>query len=439
MSSRVSGMPPKRAISLVSSIAVTGFLAGCSSMGGFGGYGLPSIGGGLPAAGSMPLVTGSTAGQAAGNLNQAMPSSLPAPTPSKSVVPVRTMASGPYLPPANIGGAWGAATPAGAPTQPAGTVTSQPLPPLTSPGSNTAMSAQPSSQPAVKPVFVANTGNASSPSAAGSSPQLNVVPENAYVHRIQPGESLYSIARQYKVSTAELVGANKLVSADKIYVGQPLVIPGRAAAPLPTTTATTAATKTVASAAAAGAENAVSPAARPDRVQTASAQATRVEVPRASAPVAPSQPVQAETPAPQAAPVKTANLNTADVKTTKPAASGFIWPATGSVITDFASSKSGINIAAKEGASVRAVDAGTVIYVGDAVEGFGNLVLIKHDNGYVSAYAHLKSATVKKGDTVGRGQTIGAVGMTGSVSRPQLHFELRQGATPVDPVPMLAG
>ena len=87
---------------------------------------------------------------------------------------------------------------------------------------------------------------------------------------------------------------------------------------------------------------------------------------------------------------------------------------------------------------MRAAENGTVIYVGSGVEGYGNLVLIRHANGYVSAYAHLKDIGVAKGANVSRGDNIGSVGMTGSVSRPQLHFELRMGATPVDPMPLLA-
>ncbi|MDB5562483.1 MAG: peptidoglycan DD-metalloendopeptidase family protein [Hyphomicrobiales bacterium] len=118
----------------------------------------------------------------------------------------------------------------------------------------------------------------------------------------------------------------------------------------------------------------------------------------------------------------------------------FRWPVSGKIITDFAASKAtGINIAAPDGSPVRAAENGTVIYVGSGVEGYGNLVLIRHANGYVSAYAHLKSMSVAKGDVVNRGDSIGAAGMTGSVSSPQLHFELRKGATPVDPVPLLAG
>ena len=115
----------------------------------------------------------------------------------------------------------------------------------------------------------------------------------------------------------------------------------------------------------------------------------------------------------------------------------FRWPVKGKVVTDFAGTKgTGINIDAPEGSAVRAAENGTVIYVGSGVEGYGNLILIRHANGYVSAYAHLKSMSVAKGDVVSRGDTIGAAGMTGSVSRPQLHFELPKGATPVDPVPL---
>jgi murein DD-endopeptidase MepM/ murein hydrolase activator NlpD len=117
----------------------------------------------------------------------------------------------------------------------------------------------------------------------------------------------------------------------------------------------------------------------------------------------------------------------------------FRWPVSGRVITDFAASRgTGINIEVPEGTPVLAAENGTVIYTGSGVEGYGNLVLVRHPNGYVSAYAHLQSIGVQRGAVVNRGDSIGAAGMTGSVSRPQLHFELRRGATPVDPMPLLA-
>ena len=92
-----------------------------------------------------------------------------------------------------------------------------------------------------------------------------------------------------------------------------------------------------------------------------------------------------------------------------------------------------------EGTEVQASLAGTVIYAGSGLERFGNLVLIRHDDGWVSAYAHNGEVSVKRGEKVKRGQTIAKSGQSGNVSSPQLHFELRKGSTPVDPVPHLAG
>jgi murein DD-endopeptidase MepM/ murein hydrolase activator NlpD len=150
-------------------------------------------------------------------------------------------------------------------------------------------------------------------------------------------------------------------------------------------------------------------------------------------------------PAPAKPVVQTANVAQPAPKMPlqEPAMSGadkFRWPVSGKVIVNFASSKgTGINIAAPEGTPVKAAENGTVIYVGNGVEGYGNLILIRHANGYVSAYADLKDASVQKGAVVGRGDTIGSTGSTGAVTSPQLHFELRKGATPVDPMPLLAG
>lgn len=116
----------------------------------------------------------------------------------------------------------------------------------------------------------------------------------------------------------------------------------------------------------------------------------------------------------------------------------FPWPVHGRILASYGSAKGGphnegINIAAPLGTPVRSIDAGTVAYVGNEIKGYGNLVLIKHANGWISAYAHLDGITVKKGDTVSAGQVIAKVGDTGGVGAPQLHFELRRGTKPVDP------
>ena len=122
----------------------------------------------------------------------------------------------------------------------------------------------------------------------------------------------------------------------------------------------------------------------------------------------------------------------------------FVWPVQGKVIGAFGSSKDGmkndgINIAAPSGAPVVASADGTVAYAGNELRGFGNMVLIRHDGGYVTAYAHNASLLVKKGDKVKRGQTIARVGQTGAVFGPQLHFEIRKGTQPVDPMTFLGG
>lgn len=127
-----------------------------------------------------------------------------------------------------------------------------------------------------------------------------------------------------------------------------------------------------------------------------------------------------------------------------PASSGgsgdFRWPARGRVISAYGGGggNEGINIAVPEGTSVKAAGDGVVAYAGSEVKGYGNLVLIRHDNGYVSAYANNGQIDVKRGQRVTRGQAIAKSGQTGNVTSPQLHFEIRKGSTPVDPMKYLA-
>jgi murein DD-endopeptidase MepM/ murein hydrolase activator NlpD len=121
----------------------------------------------------------------------------------------------------------------------------------------------------------------------------------------------------------------------------------------------------------------------------------------------------------------------------------FPWPVQGRVLAGYGAAANGarndgINIAAARGTPVRSIDTGTVAYVGNEVKGYGNLVLVKHENGWISAYAHLDNPMVKVGDKVGSGQVIAKVGNTGGVAQPQLHFELRRGKNPVDPREFLA-
>lgn len=154
-------------------------------------------------------------------------------------------------------------------------------------------------------------------------------------------------------------------------------------------------------------------------------------------------------PAPKPEPVKPVKVAALPEKVPEPAPvvappapepqANFRWPARGRVISGYDSkSNEGINIAVPEGTPVKAAEEGTVAYAGSDVKGYGKLVLVRHANGYVSAYAHNGEIDVRPGEKVKRGQVIAKSGASGNVTSPQLHFEIRKGAVPVDPVPHLA-
>jgi murein DD-endopeptidase MepM/ murein hydrolase activator NlpD len=181
-----------------------------------------------------------------------------------------------------------------------------------------------------------------------------------------------------------------------------------------------------------------------DKKQIASAAPVVAAAPVA---IAAAQPVASKfekTPAPSAPAVDTSA--TASLQPTAGGAASdsanpeFRWPARGRVIQAFgAGGNDGINIAVPEGTQVKASEGGVVAYAGSELKGYGNLVLIRHPNGFVSAYANNGSLNVKRGDSVKRGQTIALSGQSGNVASPQLHFELRKGSKPVDPSTYLAG
>lgn len=390
MSNRVTGKTFRTA-AIVGLFAGATALSGCSSLGGLG---------------FDRTTTGSVNSSAPMATAQAMPKTL--------------------VPPENIGGGSGpmlvgSNSMSGGqpmPSQPLGSVSTEDLPVLTSSanGSNQMM---PAAQP-LSPV-PATTTLASAP----ASNTLVSVPSDAYVHVIESGESLYTVARRYNVTAQAIIQANGFSSPDKIYVGQKIVIPGKAS-----------------TLAALGPKG----GAKPETTLGAPPSNLAAPKPVAVASIEPENRIPAATVKPlaptTAAPAAAAEAQPLLQPKTEPVLSGadkFRWPISGRVITDFANSKgTGINIEAPEGAAVRSAENGQVIYAGSGVEGYGNLILIRHPNGYVSAYAHLKDMNVAKGTVVNRGDNIGTAGKTGSVSKPQLHFELRKGATPVDPLPLLA-
>lgn len=155
-------------------------------------------------------------------------------------------------------------------------------------------------------------------------------------------------------------------------------------------------------------------------------------------PVIASEPEARITPAAFKAPLPKASIDE------PPPRSGrhFQWPVKGRVISSYGPKPGGLrndgfNIAADRGASVVAADNGVVAYAGDDLKGFGNLVLIKHAGGFVTTYAHNEKLMVKRGDRVKRGQVVATVGASGSVTQPQVHFQIRQGAHAVDPRPLM--
>ena len=231
-----------------------------------------------------------------------------------------------------------------------------------------------------------------------------------YVHVVAPGETLMALSRKYHKSLNELARANNIAPGTMVKVGDRIVIPGQRAAQ-------SAAPK--------------APAAEVAQARPAAAPAPKVASTPAAAPTAAMVTPAAHEPEP--AKTKT------DVTAAMPK---FRWPVNGRVITAFGPRPSGaqndgINVSVPEGTPIKAAEDGVVAYAGNELKTYGNLVLVRHSNGYVTAYAHASEILVKRDDPIKRGQIIAKAGQTGNVAAPQLHFEIRKGSTPVDPAPFL--
>lgn len=266
---------------------------------------------------------------------------------------------------------------------------------------------------------------------------------------VQQGDSLAGISGRYGVPAAAILSANGLTNANQVTPGRQLIIPvyNAAAGGAPSRAASV--RQAVAPVRPAPAPSTLNAQARAAASRPPQRQAEAKPAPQPR--VAAVKPVevkpasrQAEQPKPvAAAPAPAPEAKPATPETTASVArdvTDFRWPARGRVIAGFnGKSNEGINIALPEGTPVKAAEAGTVAYAGSELKGYGNLVLIRHDNGFVSAYAHNGDIAVKRGEKVRRGQTIARSGQSGNVSSPQLHFELRKGSTPVDPLQHLGG
>lgn len=275
--------------------------------------------------------------------------------------------------------------------------------------------------------------------------------------RVERGDSLYAIARRSGVALRSLIDANRLSAPYVIYPGQILTLPGKRYHIVGEDETIYAISQRYrVDMGALVRVNNIPPPYRIEKgqrlrlpetgetVQTAAASSSAADTgaPKpASGPSAlPSPRVRTVEPPPEPVPERTVASLPPRPLSAPPKRSGgkFLWPVRGQVLIGFGPRKGGfhndgINIAAPEGTPVRAAENGVVAYVGNQLQGFGNLVLIKHSGGWMSAYAHNSQLLVVRGATVQRGQIIARVGKSGSVDAPQLHFELRRGDRAVDP------
>jgi murein DD-endopeptidase MepM/ murein hydrolase activator NlpD len=218
-------------------------------------------------------------------------------------------------------------------------------------------------------------------------------------HVVKIGDTLYGIAQRYGVGMFSVARANGLREPYLIRVGQSLRIPNWG-------------TRAVAKISPLVASNNKLSQAAPPKPGVAS---ERTKLP------APAPKQISPLPSPKAR-----------------SSGGFVWPVNGKVVSRFGAKakglhNDGINISTRRGTSVRAADHGVVAYAGNELRGFGNLLLIKHSGGWVTAYAHNEELLVKRGQTIKKGQPVARVGSSGTVDSPQLHFELRRGKRAVDP------
>jgi murein DD-endopeptidase MepM/ murein hydrolase activator NlpD len=264
-------------------------------------------------------------------------------------------------------------------------------------------------------------------------------------HQVARGDTLYSISRRYGVALNELARLNGLGEPFTIFVGQRLAIPGQVA----TQPAATPELATLPEGAPSQAPTLTPDTPVPAQTSAAS-DGPRDSLPGELARRPPERPAPPERQdiaraAPSAAEPAPANTRPVAIPNPAPrAASTFLWPVRGRVLSGFGPKQGGlhndgINIAAPRGTPIRAAENGVVAYAGNQLEGFGNLILVRHADGYMTAYAHAEALLVERGQPVKRGQTIGRVGSTGNVDTPQLHFEIRRGTAAVDPTRLLGG
>lgn len=281
------------------------------------------------------------------------------------------------------------------------------------------------------------------------------VPGGSGEYVVQRGDTLLVLARKLNVDFQALARTNGKSSPYTIFVGETLRVPGSYGGTVQTaqTPAIFNAPLVIAS------PNASAGAKPPSRAPTTTMSKLPPQAPLQPQIAARSEPEPTDSPA---APASTAVSMPAPVAEAKHAAfqpqpnllpppappplagKGFIWPVKGEVLNEFGplskgQHSDGVNIAAPRGTAVKAAENGVVAYVGNELKGFGNLLLIKHADGWMTAYAHNDQLMVRKGESVRKGQQIATVGATGNVTAPQLHFEIRKGTEAVNPADYIKG
>ncbi len=272
--------------------------------------------------------------------------------------------------------------------------------------------------------------------------RLKLPPPNEY--KVKGGDTLNGVSRLFNVSLSEVARMNNIAAPYAINKGQVLRLPTpqpkleqelASAAPMPSfDTDAQAGEQTSVPVKVAGVESEVLPPP-PGMEQKTPAQPIPVSTSAATS--FPPQPVpnSAQTSA-KVEPAVAKSPTT--MPKTPPRTGRFMRPVDGKIISGYGPKEGGlhndgINIKAAKGTAVRAAENGVVAYTGNEMAGYGNLILIRHADRWMTAYAHMDKILVKKGDVVSAGQTVGTVGATGQVDSPQLHFEVRKGTQAEDP------
>ncbi len=266
------------------------------------------------------------------------------------------------------------------------------------------------------------------------------------VTRVQEGDTLYSIARAYNADQAELVRLNNLKPPYNLAYGQQIKLPS---VPVSSSAIVTTAQNDAPvlvdepvyemgqiSTTSASVDTPQNKQDDNNKAAAVIASAPAIVMPSIPSASVPSPVKKDETLAMRKAPATP--QPTAKKTTLAGPAPSFSWPVNGSVLSDFGPKaggrhNDGLNIGAPLGTPVRAAAAGEVVYTGDKVAGFGNLILIRHNGGYATAYAHIQKPLVARGEQISAGQTSASIGKTGNVSTPQVQFEIRKGTRPVNP------